>query len=209
MKIIDISWPMTPDATGYKDAQDVYFTTTQSMEKDGVRKSRIIMSSHASTHVDAPAHFIPQGKTIDQFALSQLIGTAVVLDLTEVEEAIGREDLEPYELSKGLIVLLKTRNSELVENAPFEREFVYLDSVAAAYLIEVGVKAVGIDYLGIERNQPEHDTHKTLFEHDVPIIEGLRLAHVGEGAYFFVCLPLAVVGLEAAPARAILIEDML
>ena len=208
MKVIDISWPMTPDATGYKDDQDVFFTATHSMEKDGKRKSRIIMSTHATTHVDAPAHFLSKGKTIDQVSLSQLIGTAVVLDLTEVEEAIGREDLESYDLTKGLIVLLKTRNSELVENAPFDRDFVYLDSVAASYLIELGVKAVGIDYVAIERNQSDHDTHKTLFEHDVPIIEGLRLAHVDEGAYFFVCLPLAVVGLEAAPARAILIEDI-
>jgi len=66
---------------------------------------------------------------------------------------------------------------------------------------------VGIDYLGIEHSQPGHVTHTTLMHQDIVIIEGLRLFHINPGRYFFVCLPLAVIGLEAAPARAILIEE--
>jgi arylformamidase len=208
MKIIDISWPLAPDTTGYKDAPDVLFTTIQSFEKHKVRKSRIILSAHAATHVDAPAHFLSDGKTIDQIPLEHLMGTAVVLDLTAVEEAIGREDLEHFNLNKGLILLFKTRNSELVENAPFDPHFIYLDALAAAYCKEINVKAVGIDYLGIERNQATHETHTLLLSSGIPIIEGLRLSHVAQGVYFFICLPLSVVGLEAAPARAILMEDL-
>lgn len=84
---------------------------------------------------------------------------------------------------------------------------------------------MGIDYLGIERDQPDHISHKvpelddasscvkakfmrsqTLLGSNIPIIEGLRLAHVeAEREYHFVCLPLAIRGLEAAPARAVLI----
>lgn len=207
MKIIDISWPITPDVTGYKNNTDVTFTATHAFERDNMRKSRLVISSHAATHVDAPAHFLQEGKTIDQFSLGQLIGSAVVLDLTYVEECITREDIEQFDLAKGLVVLLKTKNSELIENAPFEPHFIYLDSNAADYCVKLGIKAIGIDYLGIERDQKSHDTHKILLGNDVPIIEGLRLSHVKEGFYFFVCLPLSIVGLEAAPARAILIED--
>jgi arylformamidase len=73
-------------------------------------------------------------------------------------------------------------------------------------LAEKKVKAVGIDYLGIERNQPDHATHTILMNNNITIIEGLRLADVMAGDYFFICLPLNVVGLEAAPARALLLQ---
>ena len=69
------------------------------------------------------------------------------------------------------------------------------------------IKAVGIDYLGIERNQPDHETHTILMKHEIGIIEGLRLSHVEPQRYFFLCLSLPVVGLEAAPARAILVHQ--
>jgi arylformamidase len=71
---------------------------------------------------------------------------------------------------------------------------------------EKKVKAIGIDYLGIERNQPDHATHTILMKHNIAIIEGLRLADAVAGDYFFICLPLNVIGLEAAPARAVLLR---
>lgn len=209
MRIIDISWPIAPDTTEYKNESQVLFSVVRSLDNDGARKSRIALSSHTATHVDAPAHFLSEGKTIDQISLTSLVGSAAILDMTGVEEVITQEDLEPFVLPKGIILLLKTRNSALPEHGSFMSRFVYLDESAAAYCVELGVKAVGIDYLSIERNQPAHETHTTLFQKDIPIIEGLRLAHVMEGYYFFVCLPLAIVGLEAAPARAILIDDLL
>ncbi len=71
----------------------------------------------------------------------------------------------------------------------------------------VGVKAVGTDYLGIERDQPGHETHRALLSHRVAIIEGLRLADVDAGKrYYLLCLPLKIVGFEAAPARAVLLK---
>ena len=82
----------------------------------------------------------------------------------------------------------------------------YLEASGAAYLAEKKVKAVGIDYLGIEHSQPGHPTHENLLNADIVVIEGLRLHHVQPGSYFFVCLPLNMIGTEAAPARAILME---
>ncbi len=82
----------------------------------------------------------------------------------------------------------------------------YLEASGAKYLTEKKIKAVGIDYLGIEHSQPGHPTHETLMNGDVIVIEGLRLGHVQKGNYFFVCLPLNMIGLEAAPARAILMS---
>ncbi len=111
------------------------------------------------------------------------------------------------DIKEDEIILFRTKNSDLAPTAAFDYEFVYLREDAARYLVNKRVRAVGIDYLGIERNQPAHETHTALLSADIPIIEGLRLAEVAEGHYQLVCLPLAIVGLEASPARAILIVN--
>ncbi len=206
MKIFDISWPISTATTGYKDRNIVTFEETRTFAKDGMRDSIIHLSSHTGTHVDAPAHFLKDGLTIDQVQLDRLIGQAVVLDFMDVVDGITRDDLIDKNIQKGDIVLLKTVNSLIPATGKFTPHFIYLEASGAQYLAEIGVKAVGIDYLGIERSQPDHLTHTTLMDADVVIIEGLRLIHVEAGEYTFVCLPLNIIGLEAAPARAILIE---
>lgn len=200
---IDISWPISSEITEYKNGTSVVFNQFQA---DNVRSSVITLGSHTGTHVDAPSHFISCGDSIDQVPLQNLIGECVVLDLAHISNAITQHDLEPFEaqITRDAIVLLKTKNSNLFETGPFCTEFIYLDATGAAYLADKKVKAVGIDYLGIERNQPGHPTHKQLLESDIAIIEGLRLQNVIPGTYFFICLPIALQGLEAAPARAIL-----
>lgn len=208
MKIIDISWPISSATTGYKDKKLVSFTNVKNFNKDGARETTITLSSHTGTHVDAPSHFLKDGKTIDQLALDRLIGQAVVLDLSNVTDAITREHLMAHDaiIHKNDIVLLKTANSLTNPTEQFTPHFVYLHVSGARYLAEKQIKAVGIDYLGIERSQPNHETHTEFFTHDVIIIEGLRLGHVRAARYEFYCLPLNIIGLEAAPARAILLE---
>lgn len=208
MKIIDISWPITENITGYKNRKNIIFNTYKTFEKDGWRESLITLESHSGTHVDAPTHFLKKGNSIDQIPLEQLIGPCIVLDLTDVPEKITRDVLFRYDeiIYKDSVVLFKTSNSATKPEDLFNPAFIYLEVTGAQYLQEKNVKAVGIDYLGIERNQPGHETHIALMQKNIAIIEGLRLGHVQAGEYFFVCLPLATVGLEAAPARAILIE---
>lgn len=207
MKIYDISWPISQATTGYKDKKIIMFEEIRNINRDGVRETAITLSSHTGTHIDAPSHFFKDGKTIDEISLDRLIGTAVVLDLTTVQEEITWDDLEPLndKINKDQIVLFKTINSDIDENAPFTPHFVYLHESGAEFLVQKKVKAVGIDYLGIERSQPDHMTHKTLMNHDILVIEGLRLEDVPAGNYEMYCLPLYVIGLEAAPARAILV----
>jgi len=207
MKIYDISWPISPATVEYKNKKTISFESLKEFETDQVRVSKICLGTHTGTHVDAPSHFLKDGKTIDKISLDRLIGRAHVLDLTEVVDKITANDLEKFEFAAGEIVLLKTANSEQSLHGPFKSDFIYLDATGAEFLKEKQVRAVGIDYLGIERNDPEHTTHTTLMHADIVIIEGLRLSHVQAGTYFCICLPLDIVGLEAAPARAILMSE--
>ena len=205
MKLFDISWPISQNMTAYKDKKIVTIDSTKTFEKDNARETVLRLGSHTGTHVDAPAHFLQDGKSIDQIPLDMFIGPCTVLDMTNVEERIAFEDLEQETIEKDSIVLFKTRNSFLSPEAAFNRSFIYLALSGAQYLVEKKVKAVGIDYLGIERSQPQHETHTELLRNNVGIIEGLRLQGVEPGNYTLWCLPLNVVGIEAAPARAVLV----
>lgn len=208
MKIFDISWPISTATTGYKDRYVVGIDEVKNFNRDGVRETNIHLSSHSGTHVDAPSHFLKEGKTIDEIHLDRLIGDCVVLDMTTCAERITRDCLLAHEndITENSIILFRTSNSDLAATDKFSPHFVYLEASGAAYLAEKKVKAVGIDYLGIEHSQPGHPTHENLLNADITVIEGLRLGHVPAGNYFFVCLPLNMIGTEAAPARAILMS---
>lgn len=209
MNIIDISWPLYAGVTEYKNKNTFNITPTKSMESHGVRESALTMGLHTGTHLDAPSHFLARGSSTESIPLRPLIGSCIVIDCTDVQEghAIMRETLDNHadEINPDSFVLIKTRNSMMNPRDPFNPLFVYLDESAAQYLVERGVRGVGIDYLGIERNQPNHETHTILMNADIIILEGIRLAQVKPGAYTLVCLPLALHSVEAAPARAVLL----
>lgn len=208
MKIYDISWPISTATTGYKDRKVLSLESTRSFEKDGFRETKITIDSHTGTHIDAPAHFLRDAKTIDQLDLSSVIGPCIVIDMSVVSDGIIRDHLENLQINPGDIVLFKTVNSVTQATDKFTPHFIYLQFSGAQYLVERKVRAVGIDYLGIERSQPDHLTHHELFKHNITIIEGLRLQAIKPGKYFLCCLPLNMIGLDAAPARAVLIEGM-
>lgn len=205
MTLIDISWPITSQMTTYKNKADVQLIATHTWASAQKREAQLHCGLHTGTHVDAPSHFLEQGVDIEQVTLQQLCGVAQVLDLTGVTATITAADLQQFTLQPHAIVLLKTTNSFLAPEAPFNPEFVYLSADGAAYLVAQKIKAVGIDYLGIEHSQPGHPTHRQLLQAQIAIIEGLRLAAVAPGSYQLYCLPLKLIGVEAAPARAFLV----
>ena len=204
MKLIDISWPIKPGMTEYKDKNSVTFTSVATFTQNGVRLTDICMNNHTGTHIDAPSHFLKDGKSIESYTLDQFIGPCLVLDFTHVTQKITVKDLQDYEIQKDDIILFKTKNSSLKADAPFNDKFIYVDESAADFLARKQIKSVGLDYPGFEFNQPEHPSHIILLERNIPIIEGLRLADAAEGEYVLWCLPLKLEGVDGAPARAVL-----
>ncbi len=203
--VIDISWPVSTTMTAYKNKQTVEFISTKIFELDKTRESLITMSTHTGTHVDAPYHFINNGTTIDNLSLTHFIGPCTVIDLCSCNEKITAADLQKHSINQNDRILLKTNNSKQEPRTLFNPNFVYLTAEATHYLVSKKIMTVGIDYLGIERSQPNHETHYMLFENNIAIIEGLRLENVEAGIYFLCCLPLKLQNLDAAPARAILL----
>jgi arylformamidase len=169
--------------------------------------SSLTMSVHMGTHVDAPDHFLNNGKTVEKIALSVLSGRAYVLYLPEAD-LITAATLEQAEIPpRTRRVLIKTRNSEYWTRQlkEFQTDFVALSPDAAQYLVDRGVKLVGIDYLSIAPYHQGLVAHQILLKAGMVILEGLDLSAVTPGRYTLYCLPLKLAGSDGAPARAILI----
>ncbi|HFD40310.1 MAG TPA: cyclase family protein, partial [Anaerolineae bacterium] len=178
---------------------------------DSANVSRLSLSCHTGTHVDAPFHFLQQGATVDRLPLDALMGPAFIADLSALEgNTIEVFDLAALHFPRDVSrLLLKTRNSYFWEDklTEFERDFVHLSPQAAQWLVRRGIRLVGIDYLSIEVfGASRHRVHKTLLAANVVIVEGLDLSRVPEGRCQLVCLPLRIEGADGAPARALVIR---
>lgn len=174
--------------------------------KQGSNESKIDLELHTGTHADAYFHMLSKGKKIDKINLNKFIGDSIVLDFTKIKDKITEKSLKKIKnkIKKNDIVLFKTRKKIMKR---FNYNFTYLDKDAAKLLVNKKVKTVGIDGLGIERNQPNHETHKILFNKKIPIIEGLELSKIKPGRYFFVGLPLKIKDGDASPIRAVLVKN--
>ena len=211
MKIFDISIPIHPQLPVWPgDPQVVLERYRQLSEGDASTDSRLACSVHCGTHVDAPAHFVENGATVEQLPLDMLIGSATVAEFPEIDR-ITPDLLETQKLvPKTKRLLLKTKNSELWKNPDheFNPDFVALSSESASWMVNNGIKLVGIDYLSIQLfKDAEPLTHRILLEAGVIIIEGLNLREVQTGVYQLICLPIKLAGSDGAPARAILISQ--
>lgn len=122
---------------------------------------------------------------------------------TSIEEQITSKELESKNICLGDFILFKTINSNFSE---FRNDFVYLDKSVAEYLVDKGIIGVGIDSLGIERNQPNHITHKLLLGNNISILEGLRLKGINQGNYFLFAAPIKIKGSDGGPTRAVLVD---
>ncbi|SHI92872.1 Kynurenine formamidase [Geosporobacter subterraneus DSM 17957] len=208
MKIYDISMPIHQDMPVYKNKEEKRpkLEIIRDYKNSSAYESRLSLEMHTGTHLDMPLHMLEGGERIQSLDLSKVIRPCKVLDFTAVSEKISKTDLEKKQIQAGDFLLFKTQNSY---KEAFDFEFIYLDDFGAAYLLEKGVVGVGIDALGIERAQPNHATHKILLGAEIVILEGLRLSEVHEGEYFLIAPPLLVPEAEAAPVRALLLENFL
>jgi arylformamidase len=210
MKIHDISISIAPMMPTYPGDPTVSITPMKQIAKgDAANVSQLTFGNHTGTHLDPPIHFIPGGKTVDHLDLNTLYGPALVVDMTHVERAITANDLERAKLSKRAVrILFRTRNSNLWERPDFEKDFVGLAWDAAQWLVDRGVKLVGIDYLSVELfDASEPRTHRTLLGAGVIIVEGLNLKDILPGNYILACLPIKIKNGDGAPVRAILIQE--
>lgn len=208
MKIIDVSLSISHTTPTYPGDPEPMIKRVFDIDKgDAANVSKIALSSHVATHIDAPLHFLKDGVSVDELPLETFIGRVKVFEMLE-EDVITRALLEKKNIEYGDRIFLKTKNSEYLKQDEFYKDFVFLSPDAALYLVDKCVRIVGIDYLSIEKyNSEDYAVHKILLKNNIIIVEGLDLKDVDEGEYKYVCLPLKIKNCDGAPARVILIEE--
>ena len=182
-------------------------TRFESIRKpSGSRLTVVTIGSHAGTHVDAPSHALEDGDPVNHFDLSRFYGPCRVIDMSQADELITAEDLQTKNIQPGERILIKTKNSNRGYNE-FHDSWVALSSEGAAYLASCNVALVGIDWFGIkQKGAPDNGAHTELLSKGIPILEGITLAKADEATYILSALPLAYIGTDGAPARAVLIQ---
>jgi len=200
---LDISVPISPDMLVWSTHERVSMHTDESTyagERNRVTTLRL--TTHTGTHVDAPYHFLEDGPTVDQLDLDALIGPAAVYDFRG-RTAITAEMLARAGVGPVPRLLLRTDNSQWIRTGPLPAVPAHLTEDAARYLIDKGIRLVGIDGLTVD-GADTAVAHSALLHAGVIILETLDLSHVEAGDYELICLPLRIAGVDGAPARAIL-----
>ena len=204
----DVSVPVSPGIPVYRGDPPVSLALAHAMARgDPADVTRIDMGAHTGTHVDAPSHFLPGARTVDQLPLEALLGPCRVVDLRGVHR-IGPADLERATAGHAdERLLLKTDNSALWAQGAFQERYAAVTRDGARWLADRGCRLVGIDYLSIAPFEDPAGPHRVLLEAGVVILEGLDLSAVDPGPYRLICLPLRLAGAEGAPARAVLVSE--
>ena len=219
MRYFDISLPLHEGLVAWPG--DVKFSRQESRGTAIV--SKLLMSSHTGTHIDAPRHFLFNNQGVDKIALQKLIGKCKVIEIKSSSPGEGRmstpggqerlkgksqikaSDLQKLNIQAGDRILFKTSNSKLLKLKKFISDYVSLSLEAAKYLANKKISLVGIDYFGIEaKSAPGHPVHKTLLRAGIVILEGLDLSKIKPGNYNLAALPLLIKAGDGSPARVIL-----
>lgn len=203
MEVVDISRPLAPDTPRYPgDPATTVERVADAAAGDPYTLHRVALSSHAGTHVDAPAHFLPGAVPVDRLPWAGLVGPARVVAVPD-----RRVTAAALEAAGDVpIVLLKTLppGADPRDGPAWEPE-------AVAWLVAAGVRGVGVDTLSVETDDPlrrgssgPYAVHRALLGAGLAVVEGLDLSPLAPGERgFVVCLPLRLAGLDAAPARAV------
>ena len=209
MIVHDISPILGSEAPDYPGDPPYRRTTVAALAAgDGSELSRFEFSAHAGAHLDAPAHFIPGGRTIDRYPAAAFILPALVAAI-EDPEAVRPAELDRLRPRPAGALLFRTRNSTdgLMLAPVFAERWVHLAAEAAAWCVARKLALVGIDGLSVDRfRDPAHPAHHALLGAGILVLEGINLRAVAPGPYTLVCLPLRAAGAEASPVRAVLIE---
>lgn len=213
MEIFDISLPITNDMVVWPGDPPVKLTRLSEIIKgEESNISHLQFCVHTGTHIDAPKHYIDEGKTTDLIPLEKLIGEALVIhvdpDVDVISEEVLRSHLKNDDIKKAKRILFHTRNSDewSSKSNKFNENFVAIDTSGAKYLTELGMDLIGIDYLSVAPFDDTLDPHQIFLLNEVVLLEGINLSNIEEGFYQLYCLPLKIPNCDGAPARTILIR---
>ncbi|OLD12030.1 MAG: hypothetical protein AUI97_08175 [Crenarchaeota archaeon 13_1_40CM_3_52_17] len=210
-KAIDLTHELYNGMPIYPGDPSPSFVSYATLGKNGVNLTKLTLGSHTGTHIDAPRHFILDGIGVDKIPPSKLVGEAYVCDMSGKPIGSGITDLDLQKKLEGKvaeddIVICYTGCSEHWGDESVSSNYTYLTGNAAEYLFLKKVRAVGIDFLSVEKfRAPNPVAHKTLLRNGIFIIESLSRAtkqFVGK-RILMICMPIKLQNGDGAPSRIV------
>ena len=155
------------------------------------------MCAHNGTHVDAPFHFIKDGKTVDKIPLEAFVGIAYVAEHNGVVTADDAENI---------IRKAKAQNSESAKRILIKGD-IEVSAEAARVFAACDILLIGNEPQTVGPQNAPMEVHLILLGAGVVLLEGIRLSEVSEGVYFLNAAPLNLSGSDGSPCRAVLIDS--
>ncbi len=207
MQTIDLTHLMHGEMPVYPGTPKPVFSPVASLDNEGYREMFLEMTGHTGTHMDAPAHMLRDGKSIDQFPVDHFSGKAVVIGIQEGTRLIGITLLKEYEnaIARAEYVLLRTGWSRYWEEERYVEGFPVLSEEAARWLVSFPLKGIGVDVISVDAASAEtFPVHLIFFNAGMVIVENLCFPpDFNPGMVHFTALPLHYLNADGAPVRAI------
>ncbi|NLL81078.1 MAG: cyclase family protein [Tissierellia bacterium] len=203
MKIIDLSHALEVGMTQFPGTPPIEVKQICHYDPDGFRLTDLHSSVHTGTHCDAPGHYIEGGKMIDELGLDKFVGEAVIID---VDTSEGRElpvsILDGKDIRKDDIVILRTNMSKYWNMEEYITDYPYLSIELAERLVELEIKALGMDCLSPDSVDSDK-VHKVILGAEIIAIENLNnLDQIHVDRFNFYAAPLLISNSEGGFTRA-------
>ena len=196
-RLFDLSLPISPSMPLYPGDAPPAVRELQSIARgDALTASEFTLGCHIGTHVDAPAHFLAGGVTLERLPLEHFTGPAVVIPLNRLESG---------SIPERHHILIQSSNSALLGEPTFRPDYIPLSLAQANALLARDPLSIGFDYYSLDAADSERfPCHMAAARYGIPVFVCLNLAGIQPGEYWFTGLPLPIPGLEGCPVRAIL-----
>lgn len=208
MKVIDLTHTITESMPLFPGTKQPTLTPVHTHSDDGYSETSISMYSHTGTHIDAPAHVVENGKTLDSFSIEQFVGKAVVIDCRSKNdgEFVTISDLEKYGqiLKQADFLLFCFGWDKKWGSVEYFGEYPCIDDKVIDYIINNNYKGIGVDVMGIDPIKYDQiKRHKRLFiNKEMIVIENMKNLDLCIGGLFTLCsLPLKIKNTDGCPAR--------
>lgn len=208
MKIYDLSHPLNNQSPVYPGKKHPFFSPVSVIKTDGYRETNLCLDSHVGTHIDAPAHMLKNGKTLDELPISAFNGMALIVHISNPIKIIETQFLMNFEkeINDVEFVLFKTGWSKFWGTEAYFKDFPTLSNDATEWLTFLNLKGIGFDTISADPVESTNwKNHFTIFKNGLIIIENLIFPvglnkNIGE----FSCFPIPYEKADGSPVRAVI-----
>lgn len=202
---IELTHRMEEEMPVYPGTEKPVFDKSFTIEKNGFAETQVRMFSHTGTHMDAPAHMVLGGKTLDEYPVEHFIGEAYILDMTAGIPSLGDLEADAELIKKSDFIIMKTGWSEKWGTESYFNDFPVLTEELLDYLLQFDIRGFGVDAISVDPvSTTTFDNHMKMFAKECTIVENLKnLESIPQKNFRIIMLPLLTKDSDGFSARVV------